>query len=54
MLHVYAAVALYEVVVPPAMPPLTVAAAAFVTVGAAGQNDATTAQVGAVDHVPFA
>ena len=45
--------ALYEVVLPPAMPPLTVAAGAFVTVGAAGQNDATAVHADALDHIMF-
>lgn len=54
VLQVYAAVALIDVVVPPAAPPLTLAAPAFVTVGATGQNEAIAPQVGAADHVPFA
>lgn len=52
MLHVYVAVAPYVVVLPPPRPPLTVAAPAFATVGAAPQF--VTAHVGAADHVALA
>ncbi len=54
VLQVYAAVARYERVLPPAMPPLMVGAAAFATVGAAGQWLTVAVQVGAADQLPFA